>query len=773
MNKERIILLLLFFSGMIVNWLILGNIKLFFLREIITSTYLLLVPGILLSWIIYPKYKNIWELIYYSLGFSLTQLMLLGLTINWILPYFKIFQPLTLLPILLAFDVVNGLLWIYLFIRTKPFPLESIKSKLSKKAIPFIIFPILFPILSTIGAVSLNNNQTNVFTMVMLGLIAFYILLLTIIRDKINEHFYSYSVFMIGLSLLLMTSLRGWFITGHDIYLEYYVFQLTKTQGIWNMASFPNPYTACLSITILPTMLSVLTHISDMYIFKILFQIIFAVSTIVTYQFLKKFIAPFLAFFGTFIIISLPTFMTDMPMLNRQEIAFLYFALMLNAIFTKNVSAKTKWLLFSIFGIGLTVSHYSTTYITIGLFIVTSIIYISINVLRKHTKIKSVISTLDKKLGIDHNKTELEILMVILLLFVTIAWNFSITHTADGIIQTINSITKDFNVKHFTKPKSDPASYSLIGTKKLSVQELLQSYTSSTTQFSRKFNNDSAFLNKDIYKQYKVSSMQQATLPQTWIGNILNKYHFNIFLISDSLKQIYAKIIQIFIIVGFLSIFWYKKHIKNLKKEHLLLTIVFFLLLVVETVLPSSAINYGILRLFQQGLILLAIPLLIGALSLFSIFDKIHKSIKIYLISSIFIFFFLFLSGFTTVITGGYYPQLNLTNSGFYYDAYYTHTQEIASIKWLVINRDKKIPIQSDWFTGKKIHTYGNIYSVDGLIPSVIRRNSYVYLSYSNIQTGEIIVYVNGTPIYYKFPFTFLDQNKSLIYNNGSSKIYR
>ena len=39
--------------------------------------------------------------------------------------------------------------------------------------------------------------------------------------------------------------------------------------------------------------------------------------------------------------------------------------------------------------------------------------------------------------------------------------------------------------------------------------------------------------------------------------------------------------------------------------------------------------------------------------------------------------------GLMPQLLGGYPAQLNLNNSGDYYDAYYVHDQEIAALNWL------------------------------------------------------------------------------------------
>lgn len=772
MSIRKVLLVLLPF-GIIINLSVINNISYLYFREIFSCIYLLICPGLFLSWVIGLRLRNVWEFLCYTTGLSLTILMVLGLSISLISPYFHITKPLSSIPALLSIDLLLIIFWIFLFIKNKSFKLENVEFTLPVKSILFSLIPLLFPAISIIGAINLNNDMTNIFTMIMLGVIAFFVLLLTLVRNHINKHVFPFTIFMIALSLLLMNSLRGWYITGHDIFLEYFVFQITKAHDIWKMTNFQDPYNACLSITILPTIISNITRINDLYIYKALYQIIFSFSIIGTYIFIKKFVNSFLAFLGTFAIVSLPTFMTDMPMLNRQEIALFFFVLLLNTLFNNNFSIKIKWLLFLLFGFGLLFSHYSTTYLTVGLFIATTIGYLLLRLITIHKHIKKISNKVDNKLGITDNKQNTHIGMAVILLVATIIWNVNITNTASGIISTFNKTGTAISSKKVDTAKSDPAAYGLLNNKAPSKRQLLDEYIKTQSSFVRKFNDESAFIAKDIVRNYRIDTGSQVKLPLTPIGKLLTKYHINVFSLNDQLKQLYAKVMQIFIVIGFFSMFLYKKHLKIIEKEYLAMTIIFFFILVVQVILPSGSINYGILRLFQQGLILFAIPLLMGAFFVFGIFNKIHPSIKIYLTSFCLVFFFLYLSGFIPTLTGGYYPQLNLSNAGFYYDAYYTHTHDIVAMDWLSKNRDKKTPVQSDWFALKKIHTYEGFYSIDGLIPSVIRRNSYVYLSVSNLKTNNVIIYANGAPLYYKLPLDFFNQNKNLIYSNGESRIYR
>lgn len=783
----RKILLILLLLGILTNFLIINNISFYYFREIFSSIYLLFTSGLLLGWILRINYKSISEFITHTLGLSIVFLMTLGLLINYILPIITtpqisvysiilpaihITKPLIAFPTLMSINIILLIIWICIFVSNIQLPISK-TTQISVIGIFYKTLLLLLPTLSILGAISLNNHGSNLLTMIMLGMIAFVVLLFTIFRDVLPEYLFPYSIFTMALSLLFMTSLRGWYITGHDIFLEYFVFQLTKAHGIWQMTNFQDPYNACLSITILPTMLSSITHINDFYIYKTLYQIIFSTSIVTTFMFIRKFLHPFLAFLGSFIIISLPTFMTDMPMLNRQEIALVFFALILYTLFNNNISQVKKWILFVLFSIGLLFSHYSTTYITAALLTGTFLLHIPFRMLHVHNKLKSLALRINNTFGFVESKPNLKLGMVIILLIATITWSGPITNTATGITTTIKNISKDIQTMHVAKSKSDPGSYGLLTNKKPTTQQLLQQYVQSLTIYVRKFNKDTAFFNSTIFTDYPVTVGAQVKQPLTFIGQYLSNLHINVFKINDELKQIYARIMQLFIVMGLIAVFFLKKHLSNFQKEYYFFTITFFGILVIETILPSSAIDYGILRLFQQGMMLFSIPLLMGGLAIFSIFNSLHKSIKYYLLSIVLVFFFLYLSGFIPQLTGGYYPQLNLANAGFYYDAYYTHTQDIFAMNWLSENRDIKIPVQSDWFTLKKIHTYEGFYSIDGMIPSVIRKNSYVYLSASNTSTGQVIIYANGAPLYYKYNENFLNDNKNLIYSNGQSKIYR
>ncbi|HYT41138.1 MAG TPA: hypothetical protein VEP90_02220, partial [Methylomirabilota bacterium] len=306
-----------------------------------------------------------------------------GLLLNILLPLFGVKDPLAFQNIIFGFDIYVLLLFIFAWIRTKHLVIQIQLPKRSNIEKVLYALPVFFPVLATLGAIVLNNGGSDILTFILLGAIAFYSLLLVLFRDKIAVDLYPYAIFFIGMASLFTTSLRSWYITGHDIEREYYVFQLTNTHHIWNMAFYQDAYNACLSITILPTILTNLLSIQDMYVYKVIFQILFATSPVLVFFIIRNYATPILAFLSAFFFMSFPTFFNDMPMLNRQEIGFIFFGLALYMMLKRNqirqfyskfdilslseLSLPTRKILFIIFAISVIVSHYSTNFVLLVL----------------------------------------------------------------------------------------------------------------------------------------------------------------------------------------------------------------------------------------------------------------------------------------------------------------------------------------------------------------------------------------------------------------------
>ena len=241
--------------------------------------------------------------------------------------------------------------------------------------------------------------------------------------------------------------------------------------------------------------------------------------------------------------------------------------------------------------------------------------------------------------------------------------------------------------------------------------------------------------------------------------------------VFDQIKALYAKLIQALILLGLILFTVSKRFRYRLPTRYCLLGAASLAMIAAQVVLPSSVINYGLLRLIQQSLLVLALPIVAASFWLLGLVRlpgrMHHRAVGIAL--SI---FFLVLAGVLPAITGSYKPALAVSNSGFYYEAYYTHQDEIDAAVWLKNNVPSGSQIYSDEFARRKIIAYTNVFSTSILVPGAIPIDSYVYLDDANITTGKVAVYYGSDLIFYQVPTAFLTANKNLVYSSGNVRIY-
>ena len=121
-------------------------------------------------------------------------------------------------------------------------------------------------------------------------------------------------------------------------------------------------------------------------------------------------------------------------------------------------------------------------------------------------------------------------------------------------------------------------------------------------------------------------------------------------------------------------------------------------MIVLITVLPSISADYGVLRAFQQGLLFFAPIIVIGSMTIFAPIGKYRARIAGCVIC---LGVFLATSTLVPQILGNNLAELNLNNSGVYYNLYYTTPQEAAAVAWLDEQPDVlHYPIQASWDTG-------------------------------------------------------------------------
>ena len=260
------------------------------------------------------------EALVYGLATTLLALMLGGLALNQLLPVVGVARPLDRVPVLITLGVGLIGLVAWRFDRRRAFTAIALTARESV----LIGTGAIVVVGAIMGAIRLNNGASGAFTIGVLAVGAAAVVGLLVWRGSVRDGVICTTLYLLALGLLFMTSLRGWYITGHDIQQEFHALQLTSINGGWDISRYRDPYNACLSITILPTVIGRIAHLHDPYVFKVVFQMLFAVCPVVVYRIARRFTAVGPSVLAAVYFLSFPTFFTDMPFLARQEIAFIF-----------------------------------------------------------------------------------------------------------------------------------------------------------------------------------------------------------------------------------------------------------------------------------------------------------------------------------------------------------------------------------------------------------------------------------------------------------------
>jgi len=719
--------------------------------------FLIFIPGLLIFKLFKFHKMEFWQSVFYIVSFSIGFIMLLGLFVNTFFPLIGIHQPLTKIPILISINLCMVLLIFYSKDNYEDFAFEIKKLNILSRILFLSAFA--FPFLAAISAFSLNIGNPIYITLILLITICAFILVVCLSSNNIEENILPLSLFFISLSLLLMYSLRSWHISGWDIQTEYQVFQITKTLGLWSPLNFPgHPYNACLSITILPTIFSIFSSLSSEYIFKLVFVFIFAFVPVGIYYFFKKFTSSLISFIAVIFFISQARFISETTTVLRQAIAFIFFVLLLLIIFDKDNNKRKKNVLIILAGFCMIVSHYTTTYLALILFI----LVISMTIIIKYWK-KFILRNNNNSAAwlSKTNSIGIDIKIILVLCVLTFLWYFVITHSGNNVIDFSKGVWNNID-RLSANEFSMGTPLEIFGHKKetLIANQYLLTYKNVTYNY---------YSNVTWVKPYPDSTNKNYEVK---IAPYIQETKTNeLFLNSITLATEIIKILSIlFILGGTLYIIIHKKFY-NIPLEYKLLAFISCIMLIVTVILPYVSTGYSVQRLYQQLLVILALPAVVGSLI---IFDLFKSKLGMKLIVVFFIIYAACYIGLFSYFTGN--PPLHVSNLGEAYYQYYTHEGEVASVLWLKEHYNEKSLIYADKLASLRLISFGyfNKRVINEVLPYSIDVNSYVYSSYSNtVEKRTFFQTKSDISISYNFPENFLLTHKNVIYNNKESIIYK
>ena len=714
-------------------------------KNVVGFIFILFVPGMLLLRLLdLDGINHNGQVLLYTVGLSLASLMLVGFLMNTIYPLFGISKPLSFVSI---FVTINALVVIMSFIcyridksRRYKLILRNLKDMIIKKSppnhvnvnkliTPQVLFPLLMPFLSVIGAYMMNVYQYNTLTMLMIFLIGLMALLVGM--GKIDSNYYPLFIFTISFSLLLHKALITNYIWGWDVNNEYFLANKVISNSFWDQ-NLPMNYNSMLSVMMMAPILSTFINTGLVWIMKIVYPFIFSLTPLGLYYVFHKQTSPRIAFFAVFFFMIQFTFYTEMVSLIRQQVAELMLVLVLMIMANEQMDVTKRSVLAIIFGMSIVVAHYGLAYI---MMFILSVSMIFLYIIDKNPGYVFKRYLAGSKFGNNEK------------------------HEVNTKIKQYRSVIKNSRII-VTPPFV--ALFILF----ILIWDI---YTSNSSIF-QSFINIGCSIISNLYSFMDPNATQGLSLVMQQQVTPLRNLQKNFYLIS-----------QLFIAVGILALLFGKDGM-NFKKEFKALSLAAFIVLMAGVFLPFFSSQMNTSRLYHMSLIILAPFCVVGIIKIFQLFgsflkfkpfSKITRN-HLFTVISIFLVVFLF---FDTGFTYQVLDKVDVTSIALSATCDFPKfdQREVNGGKWLQKYSENNSAIYADKNRASVLNSMISCVEIPAYF-DLVNSTSYIFLGTVNIARNKVLIsQMAGANIVidegYRSPGEIL-HGRFRIYDDGGSYIY-
>lgn len=545
------------------------NVNIPLLRQCIGFVYLTFLPGFFILKILRVKGLSLVEKVLYSVGLSISFLMFLGLIMNTLYPILGIQKPLSPLLLMVTILLTVFVLYLLAYIRNR-----NLSCSYSIKVSNSTLLLLTLPFLAIFGAYLVNLYNINMLLFILIIIISVIPLFVTFFNWPKKE-VYPLLIFVLSFCLLFHWSLISMHLVGSDIHYEYYFANLIIMDHHW-IPTISNNLNAMLSVVILAPIYSNILHMDLTWVFKVVYPLIYALIPVGLYKVFQNQVNKKIAFLAVFYFISITPFFAEMTQLARQEIAELFFVLLMLLMLDKHIDRFKKSVLFILFGFSLVVSHYGLSYIYILLLVM---VFVILWILPKFT---------NRLKNSRHNTIKPNISLTFMLLFSVFAISWYMYVSSSNALNTIvhigsnmvTTILEDFLTSQNVQGLS-------MLTYKYSILHNITKYFYIISQLFIVvgiFKLSSKLKFTEDYKAFSIASVVLLVfcLTMPYFASSLNTtrlYHISLFFLAP------------FCVIGFIYIF---KLINHIFKQEVIST---------KTILRLFSIFLMVFLLFNSGLI--------------------------------------------------------------------------------------------------------------------------------------------------------------------------
>lgn len=740
--------------------------------------YLTFIPGFLILRILKIHQIGSVKSLLYAVGLSIVSVMFLGFIVDMVLPFVGIYNPLSIIPITLAVSLYVLILSILSYISDKDFNNPSfIDTK--DLLLPVFIFLCLIPFMAIFGSYTMNLYHNNIISMILLFLIA--VIFILVVSNRIPPKLYLFTIWIVSISLLYMSSLISPFIWGWDIQNEYYLGNLVLNYSYWNYM-LPDSYNSMLSIVMLGPVYSMVTSLSLDYVLKIIFPFILSLVPVGLYKIFKtQTNNSKIAFMSVFLFISFNTFYIELVSITREITAELFLILLLLLFLDRKFKPNLLVLMIA-FTIGLVVSHYSTAYFFIAAFIGVTLMLAIFNLSKFHLSRDNV--------GFKGNKTLLFLLPSITTFMILFAYvwygSFSQGVAIKSIIDVLTYIKQDLfdtlNLWIWKIGLVPGITIYILLIILLIIIALIIIYFIKISQkrFQSSEHHWMSSIQKKIqdklnYKAIAVISIVVLVILsffvgsyKTWIVTVLRYLNFTVVFFS---------------LLGMALIFL-NIHKNKFQNTFLAFSVVGAVMLIAGFLIPSFEGSFNISRIYELSFLILSPFCVIGGMKVFgSIYgvlkkEKIGDEKSLKLFSIFLIIFLIFNTGFVSVLANQSIP-MHLSNQERLSDYYpLFDQQESSGAKWLIdynITSNIYTDVYGKFIFYRFTPNINEISSNNGIseFTPYNANNTYMYLRKLNTENSYLVGFTSRTNrnrVYADLSSVINLKNR--IFDDGDSRVY-
>jgi uncharacterized membrane protein len=719
-----------------------GDSGLLLLRQLICFVYLVFVPGVLILRALRLHGLGPVETPLYSIGLSLTTLMLAGLGLNTLLPLIGYDRPISLFPLTAALTAVVLVLCVICYLRDRHYKGDAtveLDAGLASRALLLL----LLPFMAIFGTYVMNHYGNNTLLLVMILAIAVIVLLAGFDR-LIPRQLYPLAILAIAIALLFHNSLISDSLIGWDIHQEKFVADAVINGGSWN-SSVDYILNSMLSIMMLAPIFSIFLDANVIWVYKIVFPLLFAFVPVALYQAYRKQSDEKVGFMAAFFFVSLVVFFSEMLAIARQEIAELFLALLVMLIVDRSME-KTRWsLLFLIFAASLVLSHYGLTFIFIGILAVSwALMY--------------VVSRLKRETVRDMNRRLTPLLIAGFLVFCAIWYIYTSSAnplaTVVLVSKNIESPIEDM-ARDYLAPGVTPAPTALPPT------------PGTTTPLTP-----------------TPTPAPQTTQPLILIesgGSASLLHRLFVYLLLST---------QGILVIGVLAA-GFRKWSMKVKREFYVMAFVNLVVLIVALVLPNFASALNTTRLYQIALIFLAPFLVLGWIAIFRFLGSLVRrdrpgtvALAIELLSIFLVIYLIFNTGMIFQIARDVPMSYSLDSLGANLTYTIYNNLEVSGAEWMIhAQRDIELaqnhtytpPIFSDTYRWLLLQDWNTSRSYQ--LPTAIDDTppgSYIYMGTYNVAKDKAVqvLWMGDNEKLSLLDLKGIRKTRDKIFANGGSEIF-